>query len=169
MPEQSTPTGAVFISYCSQDAEAAGRISETLRAAGIEVWLDQSVLRAGDAWDAQIRKQIHDCALFLPVISTHTNERTEGYFRREWKLATRRLLDIADDATFLVPVVIDETREVDARVPEEFLSAQWTRLPGGQTPPAFAQRIRQLLGGRTAASIELVRIDLVSCYWSHPV
>ena len=30
---------------------------------------------------------------------------------REWKLATRRLLDIADDAAFLVPVVIDDTRE----------------------------------------------------------
>ena len=65
---------------------------------------------------------------------------------REWNLATRRLLDMADDAAFLVPVVIDETREADARVPEEFLRAQWTRLPGGETPPAFAQRVRQLLG-----------------------
>ena len=45
-----------------------------------------------------------------------------------------------------MPVVIDETREADARVPEEFLRAQWTRLPGGETPPAFAQRVRQLLG-----------------------
>lgn len=150
MPEQSIPNAAVFISYCSQDAEAARIIAEALRASGIEVWLDQSTLRAGDAWDAQIRKQIHDCALFLPVISAHTNERTEGYFRREWKLATRRLLDIADDAAFLVPVVIDGTREIDARVPEEFLNAQWMRLPGGQTPPAFAERVRQLLGGAGA-------------------
>jgi TolB-like protein/Tfp pilus assembly protein PilF len=45
-----------------------------------------------------------------------------------------------------VPVVIDETRDADARVPEEFLGVQWTRLPGGGTPPAFAQRVRQLLG-----------------------
>jgi hypothetical protein len=29
---------AVFISYASQDVEAAGRICEALRAAGIEVW-----------------------------------------------------------------------------------------------------------------------------------
>ena len=43
-------------------------------------------------------------------------------------------------------MVIDETREADARVPEEFLRAQWTWLPGGETPPAFAQRVRQLLG-----------------------
>ncbi len=92
------------------------------------MWFDRSELRGGDAWDSQIKKQIHDCVLFVPLISAHTNARTEGYFRREWKLATRRLLDIADDAAFLVPVVIDDTGEADARVPEEFLGVQWTRL-----------------------------------------
>ena len=150
MTEQPRPSGAVFLSYASQDAQAAARICEALRAAGIEVWFDQSELRGGDAWDSQIKKQIHDCALFIPLISAHTNARTEGYFRREWKLATRRLLDMADDVAFLVPVVIDETREADARVPEEFLQAQWTWLPGGETLPAFAHRVRQLLGGDSA-------------------
>ena len=143
-------TRAIFLSYASEDAEAAARICEALRAAGIEVWIDKSELRGGDAWDAQIRKHIHDCALFVPVISAHTNARSEGYFRREWKQATRRLQDIADDVAFLVPVVIDETQEADARVPEEFLNAHWTRLPGGETPPAFAQRVRQLLGAESA-------------------
>ncbi len=146
MTEQPRPAGAVFLSYASQDADAAARICEALRAAGVEVWFDRSELRGGDAWDSQIKKQIHDCALFLPIISAHTNARTEGYFRREWKLATRRLLDIADDAAFLVPVVVDETHDADARVPEEFLHVHWTRLPGGETPSAFAQRVRQLLG-----------------------
>ena len=53
---------AVFISYASQDAEAAQKICEALRAAGIEVFLDQSELRGGDAWDQKIRHEIHDCA-----------------------------------------------------------------------------------------------------------
>ena len=149
MPDQSHPTGAVFISYGSQDATAAMRICEALRAAGVEVWFDQSELRGGDSWDAQIKKHIHDCAVFIPVISARTNARSEGYFRREWKLATRRLQDMADDVAFLVPVVIDGTREVDARVPEEFLRAQWTWLPNGETPPTFAERVRQLLGGES--------------------
>ena len=39
------PSKAVFLSYASQDAEAATRICETLRAAGVEVWFDQSELR----------------------------------------------------------------------------------------------------------------------------
>ena len=63
------PGRAVFLSYASQDAEAAQKICEALRAAGIEVWFDQSELRGGDAWDQSIRKQIKTCALFVPVIS----------------------------------------------------------------------------------------------------
>jgi hypothetical protein len=66
------PTKAVFLSYASQDAEAAKRICEALRAGGIEVWFDQSELRGGDAWDHKIRKQIRDCALFIPIISATT-------------------------------------------------------------------------------------------------
>jgi TIR domain-containing protein len=34
---------AVFLSYASQDAEAAQRICEALRAAGIEVWFDARI------------------------------------------------------------------------------------------------------------------------------
>jgi hypothetical protein len=39
----------VFISYASQDADAAMRIRDALREAGLEVWFDQSELRGGDA------------------------------------------------------------------------------------------------------------------------
>jgi hypothetical protein len=40
---------AIFLSYASQDAEAAQRICDSLRAAGREVWFDKSDLRGGDA------------------------------------------------------------------------------------------------------------------------
>jgi hypothetical protein len=81
---------AVFLSYASQDAEAALQLCNALRKVGIEVWFDQSELRGGDAWDASIRRQIKTCALFLPVISRNTHDRVEGYFRLEWKLAVDR-------------------------------------------------------------------------------
>jgi hypothetical protein len=102
---------AVFLSYASQDAKAARHICDALQSGGIEVWFDQSELRGGDAWDRQIRKHIHDCALFVPIISSTTQERLEGYFRREWKLAVDRTHDMADGKPFLVPVVIDDTKE----------------------------------------------------------
>ena len=48
---------AIFLSYASQDAEAAGHICNALRAAGLEVWFDQNELRGGDARDASIRRR----------------------------------------------------------------------------------------------------------------
>jgi adenylate cyclase len=136
---------AVFLSYASQDAQSAQRICEALRAAGIDVFLDQSELRGGDAWDQKIRHEIHDCALFIPMVSQHTQERLEGYFRREWKLAIDRTHDMAEQKPFLVPVVIDGTSDKEAFVPDAFKTVQWTRLPGGETTPAFVQRVKRLL------------------------
>ena len=74
------PSHAVFLSYASQDAEAAQKICEALRAAGIEVWFDQSALRGGDVWDQTIRKQIKACVLFILIISRNTHERDEAAF-----------------------------------------------------------------------------------------
>ncbi|HYX75427.1 MAG TPA: TIR domain-containing protein [Steroidobacteraceae bacterium] len=139
------PAKAVFLSYASQDGEAARHIADALHAAGIEVWFDQSELRGGDAWDRQIRKQIHDCALFMPIISGTTQGRLEGYFRREWRLAVDRTHDMAEGKPFLVPVVIDDTKDQDAEVPDAFRRVQWSRLPAGSTPPAFIARVSQLL------------------------
>jgi TolB-like protein/Tfp pilus assembly protein PilF len=126
------------------------------------VWFDRDELRGGDAWDSKIKRQIHDCALFVAVISAHTNARAEGYFRLEWKLATRRLLAIADDAAFLVPVVVDDTREAHARVPEEFTSVQWTRLSGGEALPKFAQRVHHLLGADGASDFPAADVKVAA-------
>jgi len=99
----SIPVGAVFLSYTSQDAEAARRICDALRGAGIEVWFDQSELRGGDVWDRKIRQQLRDCALFVPIVSAHTQERLEGYFRLEWKLAVDRSHLMAIERPFWCP------------------------------------------------------------------
>ena len=139
------PAGAVFLSYASEDAAAAERIATALRSGGIEVWFDKSELRGGDAWDRKIREQIHDCHLFIPVISANSERRDEGYFRREWSLAADRTRDMAHKRAFLLPVVIDGTPERGASVPEKFHELQWTRLPGGETPLAFVERLRKLL------------------------
>jgi len=136
---------AVFLSYASQDAVAVLRIAEALRAAGVEVWFDQNELVGGDAWDAKIRKQISECGLFVPVISAATQARGEGYFRLEWKLSVDRSHLMAHDQPFLLPVVIDATKDSEARVPLEFRAVQWTRLPAGETNTAFCARVKKLL------------------------
>ena len=114
-------TRAVFISYASQDAAAAARICSALRC------------------------EIRDCTLFMPVISSNTASRYEGYFRLEWDLADQRSHMMARDRAFIVPVCLDATEEGVTDVPESFHRVQWTRLLDTNTPPAFTAHIVALL------------------------
>src|SRR2546423_15319350 len=137
MSTEPLSSKAIFISYASQDAEAARRIANALRQGGIEVWSDRSELRGGEAWNVSIRGQIKSCKLFMPIISASTQVREEGYFRRERNLAVGRTRDMADDAAFLLPVVIDATPEPHAPVPEKFREVKRSRLPGCESSAGF--------------------------------
>ncbi len=152
------PNRAVFLSYAHEDAVAVQRLAETLRAANIEVWFDQSELVGGDLWDQKIRAQIKACALFVPVISAATQARREGYFRVEWKLAAQRTRALADGTPFLLPVAIDATRDAEALAPEEFREVQWTRLPGGQATETFVQRVLEFAAKEGRGAVAVVNV-----------
>ncbi len=146
-PPVGPPAAAVFLSYAREDSGSARKLAEALRAADVEVWLDEDELQGGDAWDAKIRRQIRECALFVPLISAATQARHEGYFRLEWHLGEQRSLLIAKGRPFLVPVALDDTSEREASVPDAFLAVQWTRLRGGEATRAWVERLRGLLEG----------------------
>jgi TolB-like protein len=154
-PIPQRPLRSVFLSYASEDRKAAQTLRDALPAFGLDVWYDESELTGGDAWDQKIRRQIRECDFFMPLISARTEARHEGYFRREWRLAVERTLDMADDHTFLLPIVIDDTNQAGARVPEKFLAVQWTRLPDGKPTAAFAALCRRLAAGETKAAAPL--------------
>ena len=152
MPEPNATEAAVtpptvFVSYASEDREAARFIQRALPGYGLEVWLDESELGGGEAWDQKIRRQIRECDYFMPIVSAQTERRLEGYFRREWRLAVERTLDMADDHLFLLPIVIDDTSQSSARVPEKFLAVQWLKVPGGQPTRALESLCRRLASG----------------------
>ena len=124
----------------------------SLHEAGIEVWFDRSELRGGDAWDQNIRRQIKECALFLPIISQTTERRPEGYFRLEWRLADNRTHHMGRTKSFLVPVCIDASvNQSFADVPDSFLAVHWTLLPSGEPNQGFVDNVKTLLSGPTAA------------------
>ena len=150
-PEALRPPPSVFLSYASEDRQAAKLLRDAMLGYGLEVWYDESGLDGGDAWDQKIRRQIRECDFFMPVISAQTAARAEGYFRREWRLAVERTLDMADDHPFLLPVVIDDTTQAAARVPDRFLNVQWMRVPGGRATEALQALCRRLLAGQPAA------------------
>jgi TolB-like protein/cytochrome c-type biogenesis protein CcmH/NrfG len=88
----------------------------------------------------------------MPLISANTQNRPEGYFRLEWRLADQRTHLMGRNKAFLLPVCVDQTSDADADVPDSFTVVQWSRLPKGETPPAFAARVRNLIEGHTQSA-----------------
>jgi hypothetical protein len=151
-PEGSAPVtgpreGAVFVSYARENRAAARKLAEGLRAARLDVWLDQRELRPADDWPLSIERGIERCALFLPVISRESlaEENQRRYFWREWNAAINRAAGMAPDEEFIVPVVVDETRLDQSHLPEAFRRKQGPNLPGGEITPEVAERLTELV------------------------
>jgi hypothetical protein len=145
---RSIPNGAIFVSYASEDLEAASRLAEGLRAAGLEVWFDKNALHAGDDWERSIRRGIEQCSLFLPVISRQSlseKNRRDRYLWREWNDADDRTRAMAPGEAFIIPVVIDDTRIDRAPLPDSFKRAQGSSLPDGTVTSAAAELLVELV------------------------
>src|ERR1700716_1603014 len=75
-------TKAVFLSYASEDAGAASRICQTLREAGIEVWLVAlNAHRRGRTFDAAA-VPTRSCTIRLDSASYHMDLRL---LRKKWR------------------------------------------------------------------------------------
>jgi hypothetical protein len=151
-PQPMAPD-AVFISYCatdaaggpSRDAETAARLGDALARRGIDVWLDRERLEGGDEFERKIERYIDTCSLFVPLISETTEARRDGFFRKEWSWALRRLPEFTgSDRPFLVPVAIDAIDPATAQVPDAFRRIQFEALPGGAVDEALLDRLERL-------------------------
>jgi len=137
------PSGAVFLSYTHEDFEAASRLAEGLRSAGLEVWFDRDALLIGEDWARSILCGIQVCSLFLPVISRHavTEGNRRRYFWREWMKADDLARGMAPGEVFIVPVVIDDTSIDHSSLPDSFKRAQGKSLPSGELTSDDAARL----------------------------
>ena len=145
---KTIPKGAIFVSYANEDAEAAGRLAEGLRSAGLEVWFDKDALQMGDDWARSIRRGIERCSLFLPVISRQalSEENRRRFFWREWNDAADVARGMAPEEVFIVPVAIDDTRVDHADpLPDSFKRAQARSLPDGNITPEVAGLLKELV------------------------
>ncbi|HXQ30837.1 MAG TPA: toll/interleukin-1 receptor domain-containing protein [Steroidobacteraceae bacterium] len=144
-PAREMPDHAVFISYAREDLAAVQQIKAGLEAVGVTTWFDLDRLEVGDDYDRNIQRNISRCSYFIPVVSANTERRHEGYFRREWSYAIDRARNMADGALFILPVTIDDTLAANATVPDKFKALHFTRLPGGEVPREFAERLRNFM------------------------
>ena len=147
-PEREMADNAVFISYAREDLPAVQKLKAGLDAAGIAAWFDMDRLESGDDFARKIQRNVAKCSFFIPVVSGTTQRRIEGWFRREWNWAVDRTKGMAHGANFILPVCVDQTTETGALVPDEFMKAHWTRLPGGDATQEFTARLKDLLNVR---------------------
>jgi hypothetical protein len=137
------PDGAIFISYARDDLAAVRALKEGLEEFGLRVWFDFDRIGAGDTFDPKIQSNIRRCSLFLPVLSRNTEARAEGFFRREWRYALERDLDIDQGTPFIVPVAIDETSEF-TKLPRRFREINITPLPAGRPTREFIDQLKRI-------------------------
>lgn len=138
------PRGYVFISYASQDAEAAFTLALGLHNAGIPVWLDKRRLEAGSDWEVALRRAIKQrAALFLSLISSTTeslsaDEVSERFVIKERQWAAERH---EPGFRFYIPVLISPGTSSQQNEPEVFRRLQCEKLPGGTASPGFIKLI----------------------------
>jgi hypothetical protein len=146
---RSASFGSILSSYASEDIAAARKLFDDLREIGGDVvWLDKTALRPGDEWNRQIQSAVQRCDLFLPIISTNTEQRTEGYFRLEWREAVQRSMRI-QGRKFIVPVVVDADFGPGAGeyslVPDVFKTFQFGHAPAGQMSAELRSEVTEHL------------------------
>ena len=139
-------TGAVFLSYASEDRLVVMMIRDALEQAGIDVWFDRNpeALGVGENFAAKIKTNIDQCSLFIPIISQNTLTEKARFFRTEWKHAQDLAERYPDNKRFIIPVAIDETPPDATAVPEKFRSLHWQRVQGGQAPTEFVDEVKRL-------------------------
>ena len=138
------PRGYVFVSYASEDKEAAFTLALGLHNAGIPVWLDKRRLETGTDWETALRRAIKQrAALFLSLISSTTEGFTadEGSARfvmkeRQWAAERHE-----PGLVFYVPVLITPGTSTQQHEPEVFRRLQCAKLPEGKVSPDFIARI----------------------------
>ena len=116
---------SLFVSYASEDREAARRLVDGLKAQGFDVWFDRERLLGGEVFQPDINKAIDKCALFVPLISDHTRAYNRA-FHKEWNAALERMDKYPRGVSFVLPVIIDDS-SVDLK-DHDGVDERWTKL-----------------------------------------
>jgi hypothetical protein len=94
----------VFISYTQQDKAFVVRLSDALRDAGFETWVDDFEISVGDNLIQRISEGIQACDYIIPVISRRYTQ--SQWARRELNAFAMR--EVSDNKNTIIPVLIED-------------------------------------------------------------
>jgi nucleotide-binding universal stress UspA family protein len=93
----------VFLSYACHDVEVAALLEQELEARGIHVWRDETSLRAGEAWEAALKRAVRSADCVIVLVSPASAE--SDVVRRELHWATSEMA-LGDMVECIVPVLL---------------------------------------------------------------
>jgi TIR domain len=122
----------VFLSYAAEDEPYANALREAVEQTGFGVSKRLKLVPGAD-WEGQVARAIDDCAYFIPIISENTEKREQGFFRKEWRLASERALSVSPDRPFILPVYVGDLEHPEY-IPLDFKRIQSVRMEGLTVP-----------------------------------
>ncbi len=123
--------GSIFISYASEDREAALKVKRQLENLSLPVWLDKFKLGSGEKFDERIENNIRSSSLFLPILSNRAAHATgPRYFRKEWNIARDHALRCSPKIPFIHPIAIDDVEPCDD-ILDVINRVHWIHAQGG--------------------------------------
>jgi len=121
MPESKRPL-KVFLCHAHDDKSKARELYRYLKRRGIQPWLDEEDLLAGQDWRVEIPKAIKASDAIIICLSKNSINK-EGYVQAEITFALEKALEIPPGRIFIIPVKFEE-----CGVPDNLQRYHWVDL-----------------------------------------
>jgi hypothetical protein len=105
----------VFVSYKREDYGFVHRLVEDLIARGVNIWLDQRQIQAGEHWDTEIQNALHDSQFFLVVLSASSVKSDNVLDELSFALSKKRQIFPVLHTDCEVPFRLARIQRVDFR------------------------------------------------------
>ncbi len=112
----------VFLCHARADSAIVGALYNYLLRNGMDVWLDNEELEAGQDWEYEIRNAIRSSDVVIICLSQHFSSQ-RGYRQKELRIALDEAMRIPEGQIFIIPVRLEE-----CDVPESLRRWQWVDL-----------------------------------------
>lgn len=99
----------VFLAYVQEDAPRVERLFDGLEGGGFAPWMDRRKLLPGQNWPRSIEEAIDTSDFFVACFSGHSVNK-KGGFQAEIRYALDCARRVPLDATFVIPVRLDDCR-----------------------------------------------------------
>lgn len=110
MPNVPTFPFDIFLSHNAQDKPGVRRLAERLKAAGVQVWLDAWLIKAGDIIALKVDEGLEQSRVLLLCISRAAL--ASGWVALEWSTAIYR--DLANEGRQFIPLLLNHRDLPDA-------------------------------------------------------